>query len=273
MRGWHWCILFPGLTHGLSRHRYLVSFREHDMSRQEEQALIQAANVSRVFYSLDQLGDLAAVQLEDERAIAFLRDHGATVEPDQEMHAYSEIWNLDRIDAAGIDNTFNTDNLGELADIFILDTGVRLDHVEFSGRLQEGEDLVYDGSVGFSVGPLDFDDANDCDGHGTHVAGTAAGTQYGVAKGAKVHPVRVLNCLGSGFNSDIIAGMEYVRTHPASIKIVGMSLGGSKSTEVNLKVAQLHNAGITVVRAYPSLSARGFGLTPCGTSRSGCSRR
>jgi subtilisin family serine protease len=81
--------------------------------------------------------------------------------------------------------------------VFVVDTGVNLAHSEFAGRIGAGYDFV-------SMDAL----ADDCNGHGSHVAGTAAGATYGVASGATIHPVRVLDCTGSGTTDNVIAGIE-----------------------------------------------------------------
>ena len=103
---------------------------------------------------------------------------------------------------------------------YIIDTGIRISHTEFGGRATSGFDAV-DG------GPAD-----DCNGHGTHVAGTVGGTTYGVAKQVSLIAVRVLDCSGSGATSGVISGINWVTAnHPAGQPAVAnMSLGGGASS-------------------------------------------
>ena len=88
---------------------------------------------------------------------------------------------------------------------YIIDTGMLKTHTEFTGRVGNSYDAVTSGGS-----------ATDCNGHGTHVAGTVGGTTYGVADKTTLHPVRVLNCSGSGTNSGVIAGIDWVRANPSS---------------------------------------------------------
>ncbi len=81
----------------------------------------------------------------------------------------------------------------------MIDTGIRATHTQFTGRIGNGFSAVSDGQG-----------TNDCNGHGTHVAGTIGGTTYGIAKSVTLHPVRVLSCSGSGTTSAVIAGVDWV---------------------------------------------------------------
>jgi serine protease len=121
---------------------------------------------------------------------------------------------------------------------YIVDTGVLLTHNEFSGRMGNGFDAVTSGG-----------NANDCHGHGTHVAGTVGGTTYGVAKGVTIHPVRVLGCTGSGTNAGVIAGMDWVAQNRVLPAVANMSLGGGASQATDDAVARMTAAGVTVVVA------------------------
>ena len=91
--------------------------------------------------------------------------------------------------------------------------------------------------------------ANDCQGHGTHVAGTVGGSTYGVAKAVTIHPVRVLGCNGTGSNSGVIAGMDWVAQNHVKPAVANMSLGGGASQATDDAVTRMHNAGVTVVVA------------------------
>jgi len=149
-------------------------------------------------------------------------------------------WGIDRVDQRNLpldsSYTYNTDAAGVHA--YIIDTGVLLSHTQFSGRMGNGFDAVTTGG-----------NANDCNGHGTHVAGTVGGTTYGVAKGVTIHPVRVLGCTGSGTNSGVIAGMDWVAQNHIKPAVANMSLGGGASQATDDAVQRMVNAGVTVVVA------------------------
>jgi Subtilisin-like serine proteases len=133
----------------------------------------------------------------------------------------SATWGLDRIDQRSLplNGTYEYTTTGDGVRAYIIDTGVLSTHTEFTGRMAPGFTSINDG-----LG------TEDCDGHGTHVAGTVAGTTYGVAKDATVVPVRVLDCEGSGTSSTVVSGMNWVRNnHPGGPAVVNMSLGGGIS--------------------------------------------
>lgn len=152
------------------------------------------------------------------------------------------IWNLDRIDQRfnNIDSKyFYPSSSGKNVNVFIVDTGIDINHPEFQGNAVWGFNSA--------------DKINtDCNGHGTHVAGTVASKSYGVAKQSNLIAVKVLNCNGSGSYSGVIAGLEFSFKHHKSSNIpsiLNMSLGGPKSVVLNRALAQLTSNGIHVVVA------------------------
>lgn len=168
-----------------------------------------------------------------------------SVVPDAVLHATDvqsdPTWGLDRIDqrSATRDHSYTYDSDGSGVNVFVVDTGVRLSHHQLAGRARSGYDFVGDDPT-----------ATDCAGHGTHVAGTVAGSTYGVAKKAKIVSVRVLGCSGSGWTSDIVAGLDWVVSHkPSGPSVVNMSLGGDPDAAIDHAVRRTIAAGIPVVVA------------------------
>ncbi|GAA1870319.1 S8 family serine peptidase [Myceligenerans crystallogenes] len=177
-----------------------------------------------------------AAELAADPAVAFVEQNqrvsvAATQSP-------TPSWGLDRIDqrALPLDNSYTYASSGSGVTAYIVDTGILTTHSDFGGRAVHGTDTV-DGDS----------NATDCNGHGTHVAGTVGGTAYGVAKSVTLVGVRVLNCSGSGTNAGVIEGIEFVTAdHQAGeLAVANMSLGGSASTAVNQAVAAAVADGVT----------------------------
>lgn len=160
----------------------------------ESLGLAPDARVEQVYTAA--LQGLAA-RLSPENLAALRQDpRVAYIEADQVMSISATqtgaTWGLDRIDqrTLPLSGTFTYSNTGSGVNAYIIDTGIRVSHSEFGGRATAVFDAIGDGQNG-----------NDCNGHGTHVAGTVGGTVYGVAKSVRLYAVRVLNCSGSGSNS------------------------------------------------------------------------
>ncbi len=161
-------------------------------------------------------------------------------------------WGIDRVDQRDLplngSYTYNTTASGVHA--YIIDTGVLGSHSQFSGRMGNGYTAITSGGT------------TDCNGHGTHVAGTVGGTTHGVAKGVTIHPVRVLGCNGSGTNSGVIAGMDWVAANHVKPAVANMSLGGGASSATDTAVANMVNAGVTVVVAAGNDNANACNYSP-----------
>lgn len=144
-------------------------------------------------------------------------------------------WGLDRIDQRNLplNSTYNYTPTGAGVNAYVIDTGIRITHSQFAGRAFSGYDAVGDGNG-----------TNDCNGHGTHVSGTIGGSTYGVAKGVKLYAVRVLDCTGSGSDSGVIAGINWVTANRVKPAVANMSLGGGLSASLDTAVRNSINAGV-----------------------------
>ncbi|GHE50061.1 S8 family peptidase [Streptomyces vinaceus] len=156
-------------------------------------------------------------------------------------------WGLDRIDqsAKAGDKKYNyPDSAGEGVTAYVIDTGIRTTHKDFGGRATSGFDAV------------DNDDkADDGNGHGTHVAGTIAGTAHGVAKKAKLVAVRVLDDNGSGTTEQVVAGIDWVTQHHSGPSVANMSLGGGADEALDEAVRRAIASGVTFAVAAGNESA------------------
>ncbi len=163
-------------------------------------------------------------------------------------------WGLDRLDATDVplNDSYKYVSTGNSSYVYIIDTGIYSGHSDFAGRVTSGYSAINDGNG-----------SEDCNGHGTHVAGTIAGSTYGVAKSTRVVAVRVLDCTGSGFSSSVVAGINWViQSHPGGAGIINMSLGGAANTAIDSAVADATAAGLTVVVAAGNNSADACSYSP-----------
>ncbi len=185
-----------------------------------------------------------AAELSPSALDAVRRDPNvAYVEADQRGRGHTTqtnppSWGLDRIDPGGLNNAYQYSATGEGVTVYVLDSGVRISHNEFRGRARYGWDFVDDDP-----------NADDCEtnSHGTHVAGTVAGAQVGVAKEARVVSVRVTDCDNSGWNSDVVAGLDWTIGDANRPAVVNLSYGSSStSSSLDNAVRRVIAAGITV---------------------------
>ena len=167
-------------------------------------------------------------------------------------------WGIDRTDqrALPLTNSYTYTAAGAGVDAYIIDTGIRLSHSEFGGRARTGTDVIDGGA------------ADDCNGHGTHVAGTVGGATYGIAKQVDLVAVRVFGCGNSTATSTIIAGVDWVTAnHQAGEPAVAnMSLGGGASTAMDTAVRNMINDGVTVAIAAGNGNAIGLPENSCNVS-------
>jgi subtilisin family serine protease len=171
----------------------------------------------------------------------------------------SATWGIDRIDQRNLplSGTFTYAATGAGVKAYIIDTGIRFTHTQFGGRAIRGVDEVTSGGS-----------ASDCNGHGTHVAGTVGGSTYGVAKGVTLVAVRVLNCSGSGTTSGVIAGVDWVTGNHAAgqLAVANMSLGGGASTALDNAVRNSIADGVSYAIAAGNGNVFGIAQNACNSS-------
>src|SRR4051812_35963946 len=165
-------------------------------------------------------------------------------------------WGLDRVDQPDLplDDSYTYVPDGSGVRVYILDSGIRTSHQDFGGRALAGQDFVGDGNG-----------TGDCNGHGTHVAGTVAGASYGVAKAATVIAVRVLGCDNQGLYSWIIAGIDWVTANAQKPAVANASLGGGFSQAVNDAVSRSIDAGVVYALAAMNNNADACAVSPAST--------
>jgi subtilisin family serine protease len=201
-----------------------------------------------------------AARMSPQAAEALARNPDvAYVEQDQEVSLAATqsgaTWGIDRIDQRNrpLSGTYTYNTTASNVYVYIIDTGILTSHSQFGGRAAN----VYDAFGGSGT---------DCNGHGTHVAGTVGGSTYGVAKAVRLRGVRVLNCSGSGSWSGIIAGMDWVRNNRVNPAVANMSLGGGFSSAVNTAANNLANSGVFVAVASGNSSANACNYSPASAS-------
>jgi subtilisin family serine protease len=188
-----------------------------------------------------------ARRLAADPAVAFVQPNIVHRANDTQTNPPS--FGLDRIDQRNrpLSGSYTYSTTASNVHAYIVDTGIRTTHQDFGGRAASGFDAVDGGA------------ADDCNGHGTHVAGTVGGSAHGVAKGVRLVAVRVLNCQGSGTTAQVVAGIDWVTANARKPAVANMSLGGGADTALDNAVRRSIGSGVS----YAIAAGNGFlGLFP-----------
>ena len=226
-----------------------VSTVARNMATQHRAKLLRSYNsVLRGF--VVRADDKSLARLLADPRVAYVEEDGIVSISATQTNA---TWGLDRVDQRDLplNQTYNYDTTASSVHAYVIDTGLLGTHSQFTNRVGNGYDAMNDGRG-----------TTDCNGHGTHVAGTVGGSTYGVAKGVTIHPVRVLGCDGSGSFSGIVAGMDWVAQNHVKPAVANMSLGGGANQSTDDAVNRLHNAGVTVVVAAGNNNASACNYSP-----------
>jgi subtilisin family serine protease len=239
---------------GVLKDRYIVVMKDGSKTTSDALAGKVGGKVEDRFDSAvrgfsGQMSASAARRLAADPAVAYVeQDRMVSIESSQT----GATWGLDRIDQQALPlNSSYTYGPASNVTAYIIDTGIRMTHSEYAGRARSGYDFVDNDS-----------DATDCQGHGTHVAGTVGGKTYGVAKDVSLVGVRVLDCSGNGSYSQIIAGVDWVTAHAVKPAVANMSLGGSAGATLDNAVKRSIASGVTYAVAGGNDSANACGKSP-----------
>lgn len=253
---------------GIIKNQYIVILNKDAGSSKDFAQNIAKQHAGKVLQSYDTVLKGFAIYLPDTAGAAFIEamkknPHVLSVENDTIVNIDATTqsnpdWGLDRIDqkALPLNSTYSYLQTGSGTTAYIVDTGILSSHQEFSGRVLSGYTAISDGNG-----------TTDCNGHGTHVAGTVGGTTYGVAKNVNLVPIRILGCDGSGASSNVIAGLDWILKNGKKPAVVNMSLGGATSSSLDSAVENLYNNGYVMVVAAGNSNTDACTSSPARVSK------
>lgn len=253
---------------GIIKNQYIVILNKDAGPSIDFAQNIAKQHGAKVLQSYDTVLKGFAIYLPDTAATAFVEamkknPQVLSVENDIVMKIDATTqsnpdWGLDRIDqkALPLNSAYSYLQTGSGTTAYIVDTGILSSHQQFSGRVLSGYTAISDGNG-----------TTDCNGHGTHVAGTVGGSTYGVAKNVNLVPIRILGCDGSGASSNVIAGLDWILKNGKKPAVVNMSLGGDASTSLDSAVENLFNNGYVMVVAAGNSNTDACSASPARVSK------
>ncbi|MDO7429173.1 S8 family peptidase [Acinetobacter baumannii] len=253
---------------GIIKNQYIVILNKDAGPSKDFAQNIAKQHAGKVLQSYDTVLKGFAIYLPDTARAAFIEvmkknPHVLSVESDTIVNIDATTqsnpdWGLDRIDqkALPLNSAYSYLQTGSGTTAYIVDTGILSSHQEFSGRVLSGYTAISDGNG-----------TTDCNGHGTHVAGTVGGTTYGVAKSVNLVPIRILGCDGSGASSNVIAGLDWILKNGKKPAVVNMSLGGATSSSLDSAVENLYNNGYVMVVAAGNSNTDACTSSPARVSK------
>lgn len=253
---------------GIIKNQYIVILNKDAGSPVDFAQNIVKQQGGKVLQSYDTVFKGFAIYLPDVAAATFVEvmkknPQVLSVESDTVMKIDATTqsnpdWGLDRIDqkALPLNSAYSYLQTGSGTTAYIVYTGILSTHQQFSGRVLAGYTAISDGNG-----------TTDCNGHGTHVAGTVGGSTYGVAKNVSLVPIRILGCDGSGASSNVIAGLDWILKNGKKPAVVNMSLGGDANTSLDSAVENLFNNGYVMVVAAGNSNADACSSSPARVSK------
>ncbi|EPB1992356.1 S8 family peptidase [Acinetobacter baumannii] len=253
---------------GIIKNQYIVILNKDAGPSKDFAQNIAKQHAGKVLQSYDTVLKGFAIYLPDTAGTAFIEamkknPQVLSVESDTIVNIDATTqsnpdWGLDRIDqkALPLNSAYSYLLTGSGTTAYIVDTGILSSHQEFSGRVLSGYTAISDGNG-----------TTDCNGHGTHVAGTVGGTTYGVAKNVNLVPIRILGCDGSGASSNVIAGLDWILKNGKKPAVVNMSLGGATSSSLDSAVENLYNNGYVMVVAAGNSNTDACTSSPARVSK------